>query len=66
MGRVKLTAPRIGYSSERSESPQDALDRALAEVRAERHSRDKWLLRTGRTVRRAWTRRPLRPSPAPG
>lgn len=66
MGKVKLTDPRTSYPSTESESPEDAFARALEEVRADRRTRDKLLLRTGRTVRRAWTHRPFRPSPVHG
>ena len=66
MGKVKLTEPRTSYPSLGSEPPQDAFERALEEVRADRRSRDKLLLRTGRTVRRAWARRTFRPFPVHG
>lgn len=66
MGKVPLTRPRAGYASTRPEAPEDALERALQEVREDRRRRDKWLLRTGRTIRRTWARRTLRPSPAHG
>ncbi|MGH3358689.1 MAG: hypothetical protein ACRDO7_07780 [Nocardioidaceae bacterium] len=64
MGKVKLNEPRASYPSRESEPPEDALERALEEVRADRRMRDEVLLRTGSTVRRAWARRTFHPSPA--
>lgn len=66
MGKVKLVEPRASYPSLGSEAPRDAFERALEEVRDDRRNRDRLLLRTGRTVRRAWERRGFRPSPVHG
>lgn len=66
MGKVTLASPRASYPSLGSEPPEHAFARALAEVRDERRTRDRLLLRTGRTVRRAWARRTFRASPVHG
>ncbi|GAB3729935.1 hypothetical protein GCM10027590_37920 [Nocardiopsis nanhaiensis] len=53
MGKIKLTKPRKSYLAKDSEKPEEALEKALAEVRSERKKRDRALLRADTVVRPA-------------